>query len=156
MRKAKVHNRARWVGPFRLRDYLERCIDPRQEWPPETAGVYLVSRDPWTKEPSAACRVLYVGSNPRVPTLFRQRIGYLVKDMLGLWGDVAGSHSGGISLWKWCFKKRVHPLDLYLGWITGIDCGRSTEADLYARLRPELNRKAPAWCAAHATRAEEA
>jgi hypothetical protein len=156
MSKTKRRRGGRWVGPFRLRDYLERCIEPTQEWPPETAGVYVVSRDPWPDEPSAACGVLYVGGNPHVPTLFRQRIGFLVKDMFGFWGDVAGSHSGGISLWEWCFANRVHPLDLYLGWITGIECGRCTEADLFARLEPTLSRKAPARCAEHAAVAEEA
>jgi hypothetical protein len=139
-----------WIGPFRLRDYLERCIDPDQEWPPEAAGVYVVSRLPWAGQPSDGCGVLYVGSNPNAPIQFRNRIGFLVKDMLGFWGDIAyGSHSGGQSIWNWCFDNKFSPLDLYLGWIIGIECGRCVENELYARFCPKLSRKAPAQCTAH-------
>ena len=140
----------RWVGPFRLRDYLELSIDPNQVWPQEAPGVYVVTRDPWEGVPSTTSHVLYVGGNPYRADYFRQRIGFLVKDMLGFWGDAAGSHVGGQSLWTWCSINHVHPLDLYLGWVVGIECVRCTETDLYARLQPELSRIAPARCHGHA------
>ena len=91
----QVMTGSRWIGPFQLRDYLERCIDPTQEWPPEAAGAYLISRRTWAGEPTAECDVLYVGSNPNAPTQFRNRIGLLVKDMLGL-----GRHRVGQSQWR--------------------------------------------------------
>lgn len=86
---------------------------------------------------------------PHRPKLLRNRIGFLVKDMLGFWGDEAGSHSGGQSIWNWCFDNRVHPFDLYLGWVVGIECGRCIETDLYTRLQPLLSRKVPARCPGH-------
>src|SRR5947209_3719162 len=68
----------RWIGPFRLRDYFDRCIDPTQERPPEAPGVYVVSRNSWNPRPSASCQPLYVGGNPKKPTYFRRRVGFLV------------------------------------------------------------------------------
>lgn len=141
--------RSRWIGPFKLRDYLERSIDPAQIWPPEAAGVYVVSCNTWIDEPNSENRILYVGSNPKNPTQLRNRIGFLIKDMLGFWGDKHGSHSGGQSLWNWCFENQVHPLELYVGWIIDIECGRCTETELFARFRPLLSRKAPARCKGH-------
>jgi hypothetical protein len=149
---AEYNNAAsnKWIGPFKLREYLEQSIDPAQEWPPEATGVYVVSHDSWDGEPTINSRVLYVGGNPNSPIQFRNRVGFLIKDMLGFWGDIAyGSHSGGQSIWNWCFDNRINPLDLYLGWNTGIECGRCTEMDLYIRFQPLLSRKAPARCTGH-------
>ena len=119
MLEVEVGEGNRWVGPFRLRDYLERSIDPNQEWPPEAAGVYVVSRNPWADEPTADSCILYVGGNPNAPIQFRNRVGFLVKDMLGFWGDIAfGSHSGGQSIWNWCFdnKNLSKNYSVILGW----------------------------------------
>jgi len=40
-----------WVGPFRIRDLLERCLDEDQAWPPEHGGVYLDSQHKWSGAP---------------------------------------------------------------------------------------------------------
>ncbi|SIO27014.1 hypothetical protein SAMN05444166_3366 [Singulisphaera sp. GP187] len=73
----------RWVGPFRLRDYLERAIDPTHERPPEAAGVYIVSLYPWANEPTAEGCILYVGGNPKAPIQLRNRIGFWSRTCLG-------------------------------------------------------------------------
>jgi hypothetical protein len=134
----------RWVGPFRLREYLERSIDPKQEWPPEKPGVYVVSVDAWDSEPSALSRVLYVGANPGSPVRFRIRVGELVIAMLGL--GKGGNHPGGQSIWGWCSDKGVPPLELYLGWLVGIECAGGNEAKLFTSLRPTLNENRPPGC----------
>ena len=92
----------RWVGPFRLREYLERSIDPKQEWPPEAPGVYVVSVDAWDREPSASSHVLYVGANPASPARFRHRVGELVIAMLGLGEELL--HTGGQRIWSGAAK----------------------------------------------------
>src|ERR1700675_3994322 len=104
----------RWVGPFQLRTYLERCLDPKRELPPEAPGVYVVSRKKWKRRPSPASEVLYVGGNPNRDDFFPQRVGLLIMNALGFGGKVGYDHAGGRRLWEWCRDSRVHPLDLYL------------------------------------------
>jgi hypothetical protein len=139
----------RWYGAFRVRDYLERSIAPDQVWPPEAAGVYVVTKLPWRGQPSSECQILYVGSNPNNSEQLRNRIGLLIKDMLGFWGDLTGSHSGGQTLWSYCERERINPLDLYFGWISVVPCSRCAEWYFFEVLQPELCRKAPAYCQEH-------
>jgi hypothetical protein len=130
-----------WVGPFRLREYLE---NPAQAWPPEFNAVYVVSEDGWTTRgvPNAA---LYVGTSftPR----FRARIGDLIADTLGLGSpDFAAHHCGGFRIWNWCAERARNPLDLFLGWWVqseGDDCVVCAEIFLWESLHPLLNRGRP-------------
>jgi hypothetical protein len=142
-----------WVGPFRLRDLLEHAMDNAQPWPQEEAGVYVVSLQPWEKEPTETSGILYVGSNTKNPELFLKRVGDLIIDMLGFWGDKenSGHHSGGRTLYNYCRKERIHPLDLFLGWQQGITCARCAENDSYWTLKPMESKKAPARCFEHQT-----
>jgi hypothetical protein len=140
---------SQWVGPFRLRTYLERCLDPKRELPQEAPGVYVVSRKAWKQQPSAASQVLYVGGNPNRHDYFRRRVWLLVMNMLGFGGRFGYDHAGGRRIWEWCRHSGVHPLDLYLGWVAGIECVRCTEGCLYAQLGPALGRSAPARCPKH-------
>src|SRR5262245_28676742 len=99
-----------WVGPFKIRDYLEKAIDEDQVWPPESGGVYVVSLRRWNGRPTKQCDVLYVGSNTGASNRFITRIGDLIADMLGFWGEQTGHHSGGQSLWKYCREHGINPL----------------------------------------------
>jgi hypothetical protein len=149
MDEANQDGRLRWIGPFRLGDYLDGCIDPTHERPPEAPGVYIVSRDSWSGRPTASCQALYVGANPKRPTYFRQRVGFLVMAMLGFSGDAGWRHDGGQRCWEWCCEKRIRPTDLYLGWVVGMECVGCVEARLHMLLAPELSRKAPTRCSKH-------
>jgi hypothetical protein len=140
---------AQWCGAFRIRDYLERSTDPGQVRPPEAAGVYVVTKLPWDRHPTMDSHVLYVGGNSMDGKQFRNRIGLLIKDMLGFWGDLTGSHSGGIRLHIYCKEHRVNPLDLYFGWIAIVPCGRCAEGYFFERLQPELCKKRPGRCNVH-------
>jgi hypothetical protein len=148
MARSKKSN-VRWVGPFQLRTLLEKCMDDDQPWPPESNGVYVVSLERWAGIPDKEAGILYAGGNTSNSPLFLTRVGSLIADMLGFWWH----HSGGQSLYEYCRttrKKRVHPLDLYLGWVEGIACGRCAEVEVYEALEPELCKKRPAACGDHA------
>jgi len=124
-------------------------MDDKQPWPKETPGIYVVSRLPWSARPSDQAQVLYVGGNPKNPIQLLNRIGLLIKDMLGFWGDFTGSHIGGEKLWCYCHQNKVHPLDLYLSWAPDIACSRCAENDHYDILKPLLNKNRPASCKVH-------
>jgi len=134
-----------WVGPFRLRDLLEHCMDESQPWPPESNGVYVVSERPWSSAPTKEAGILYAGGNTSESPLFLTRVGSLIADMLGFWWH----HSGGQSLYKYCTEKGLHPLDLYLGWVEGIPCSRCAEAEVYRTLKPLLSKRVPPRCSTH-------
>jgi hypothetical protein len=61
--------------------------------------VYIVSRRQWSKTPTDAAEPLYVGGNTGGAARFCTRIGDLVADMHGFFGNETGHHSGGITLW---------------------------------------------------------
>jgi len=140
-----------WIGPFQLRAYLEKTIDDDQVWPPDSGGVYVVSSLAWNGQPTKEDDVLYVGSSTGKSDRFITRIGDLIADMLGFWGEQTGHHSGGIRLWEYCHENRINPLDLFLGWQVERPCVRCGEYDLFITLAPKLNRKRPARCSVHLT-----
>ena len=136
----------RWVGPFRLRSYLEKVIDDNQVWPTEEKnGVYVVSQRLWKGLPTKDAGILYVGGNTEDGSYFISWVGSLVIDMLGLWLH----HSGGQSIWKYCRKNGIHPLDLFLGWVEPVECRRCAEAEVNSKLNPVLCKKKPASCKKH-------
>jgi len=138
-----------WHGPYQIRDYLERAIDDDVDRPPERSGVYVITKQAWKGRPQSMSGVLYVGGNTGRSARFRTRIGDLLADMLGFFGESTGHHSGGQSLCNWCKAHRVNPLDLYIGWQSSVRCGRCAEMRLYEALKPELNKNRPSKCAEH-------
>jgi hypothetical protein len=144
-----MKGKTRWVGPFRLRDLLEHCMDETQPWPPESNGVYVVSERHWSGAPTKAAGILYAGSNTSQSPLFVIRVGSLIADMLGFFTNEFGHHSGGQSLYGYCTTKGLHPLDLYLGWVEGIPCSRCAEVEVHRALEPSLCKKVPAKCNNH-------
>jgi hypothetical protein len=139
----------KWVGPFKLRDLLENCINYKHPWPPEHNGVYVISRRTWVGKPSKDSMPLYVGSTTGQSKRFCTRVGDLIADMLGFYGDYTGHHSGGESLHEFCRKNRINPLDLFLGWAEKCSCLRCAETIVFKRLSPKLNKKSPPICIEH-------
>lgn len=141
----------RWITPFRVRDLLENCLDYRnQKWPPEDNGIYLVSLNAWKNNPSKSCHPLYVGSTTGKSARFRTRVGDLIADIFGFYSDEEiGHHSGGINIHKYCKRKKILPLDLYIGWAEKCDCVRCAETKTYEQVKPKLNRKSPPVCGIH-------
>lgn len=136
----------RWVGPFRLRDLLEHCLDDNQAWPPEGNGVYVVAERPWQGAPKDKdANVLYVGGNTGKSPRFLARVGDLIADMLGFWPH----SSGGQSIYNHCKEKGVHPLGLYLGWVENVPCCRCGEREVYQVLGPSLGKIMPPRCPTH-------
>jgi len=138
-----------WRGAYRIGSYIDTSIEDGHDWPPEHSGVYVVSVKRWRGQPTRRSGVLYIGGNTGRSDRFRTRIGDLLADMLGFFGQSTGHHSGGQSLWTWCVENRVNPLDLYLGWRTGVRCKRCAEARLFRDLQPLLNKHRPSRCAEH-------
>ena len=140
-----MNSNARWVGPFKLRDLLEKASDPNAIRPPPGAGAYLVTHREWSGEPDRA-KPLYVG----VSTQVRVRVGSMLADMLGFYNDKigVGHHSGGRALHKWSHANKVSPFDLHLAWAENHDCHECLEADWHERLAPECNTAKPR-CTAH-------
>ena len=149
-----------WTGPFTIREYLDNAISKdkiwEERWPPDRAGVYLVSQDGWHGSPTLDIGPLYVGATTSQSARFRTRIGDLIADLFGFFDDNdKGHHSGAIKLWYWCNEKRIEPFDLYLAWAHA-DCIRCAELALFHRFPKRktdgiglLNMKRPPRCLEH-------
>lgn len=155
----------RWRGPFQIREYLDNAVSRdatwQERWPQASGGVYLVSREGWSGEPTIACRPLYIGGNTGASQRFCTRVGDLVADMFGFFDGNTGHHSGGQKLWHWCNENQVRPADLFLGWASGDDsdwCARCAEVALFdmfpivdsPRSAGLLNKIRPPRCRVHA------
>jgi hypothetical protein len=138
-----------WVGPFRLKEMLQNCLDHAQETPQEAGGVYVVSEKAWTGAPDKQAGVLYVGGNTGESDRFKTRIGDLIADMFGFFGSSTGHHSGGRHLHEWCKEDGRHPWDLYIGWKTDVGCPRCAEYSAFEELEPSENRIRPSRCRTH-------
>lgn len=141
--------RERWVGPFRVRDMLARCLDDGFPKPPKTGSAYLVTIKRWVSHPDERSGRLYVGGNVGASERFRTRIGDLLADAFGFFTDKTGHSSGGQSLHHWCKEHHVNPLTLYVAWVLGTDCHRCLEVRLFRELSPRLNKVAPSKCSKH-------
>lgn len=136
-----------WHGSFRVASLLAAAMDDEHDWPPDQLGVYLVSEKPWKGKPKKGCKPLYVGSTTGRSARFCTRVGDLLIDMYGFFGDWTGHHSGGQNIWRWCRDNNVHPGDLYIGWYTADGmCPQCEETRWYDILEPVLNRKRPPRC----------
>lgn len=138
-----------WVGPVSIGKLVDNFNDDEVPMPPHEPSVYVVSRAGWNVRPDPAAGILYVGSNTSASALFRRRIGSLVADLLGFYGEDRGHHSGGRSIHKYCVRNGVDPQNLYIAWQNEVDCARCAENDLYDRLGPPLNKRRPASCNEH-------
>lgn len=135
----------KWVGPFTINKLLNSCLDDAHPWPPESNGVYLVSRKAWKIRPNWDCIPLYVGSNTGRSSGLCTRVGDLIADMFGFFWH----SSGGQSLYNYCKEKKLNPKRLYIGWVENCGCFRCAENYIYDLLKPELNRRRPAKCKQH-------
>ncbi len=121
-----------WTRACRIGDYLSNVIRDRDSRPPESAGVYVVSKCPWEGMPSKSSGVVYVGQ----ARYLRSRIGALFCDLLGFTGDEysdgeAYEHGGGHFLWyHYCIAHAVEPSNLYVGWCSPCRCLDCAEAKL--------------------------
>ena len=139
-----------WHGAYKLRNVLGKAISDNQYRPPDTGkGIYVITRRRWRNEPKTRSCVLYVGGSTGKSRRFRTRIGDLIADMLGFFGEETEHHSGGKNLWKWCHDENVHPLDLYIGWKEQVSCKRCAEIEAYEALKPRLNKRCPSRCSTH-------
>ena len=141
----------RWVGPITVDRLLDWGSDSSIPPPPLEPSVYIVSRLAWHNEPSVDCTPLYSGGLTSDSPRFRARIGDLIADMFGFFGEVGkkGHHSGGQAIFRYCIENSVSPRHLYLGWAEDVSCHRCEENRLYTKLSPELNRKRPPPCPIH-------
>jgi hypothetical protein len=143
-----------WHGPYTIRRLLEGTIGKDAHWPPPDGLVYVVTRERWISQPSEKSGVLYVGGNTGPGGRFWTRVGDLIADMFGFYGDrKTGHHSGGRRLHEWCRDNAINPMDLYIGWKVGKGCKRCAEIDAYAQLCPGCNKNRPARCKTHGRRA---
>lgn len=70
-----------------MRDLLENCMNDGHPWPPESNGVYVVSKRCWTGFPTKDDEILYVGGNTSNSALFLTRVGTLSKEAMGRHDD---------------------------------------------------------------------
>ena len=138
-----------WVGPFTIDELLDRMMESANQRPPEAKGVYLISQKPWNWKPTAECNPLYVGSNTGKSKRFRTRIGDLIADLFGFFGEETGHHSGGETIHEYCMEHRINPKELYIGWMKVVGCLRCTECKFYEQLKPSLNKNRPSRCNDH-------
>lgn len=130
-----------WVGSITVDELLEGAFNPAIPRPPLEPSVYLVSRSPWQGEPTVACEPLYAGGLLGDWPRFRTRIGDLIADMFGFFGEVGkkGHHSSSQSIHRYCIEHGISPLHLYIGWAEKVSCHRCAEIMLYEMLSPRLN-----------------
>ncbi len=103
-----------WIGPYKLRDLLDRIGGAEPRIFPEDKGLYVFSLNSWTKEPND---LLYLGSaHATDSTNLCHRMGNEVISALGFHGAIAGAGSGGIKLSEHCRREDTNPLDLRLAW----------------------------------------
>jgi hypothetical protein len=97
-------------GPFQIQTYLDNAISCELVWldrsPRERDAVYLVSEREWQAQPDETAHILYVGGNTGTSSGFATRIGDLIAELLGFYGEPTGHHSGGQILWGWCDHQR--------------------------------------------------
>ena len=139
----------KWIGPFTIDELLDSFLQPSRPRPPESNGVYLISKKNWSGEPTKDCIPLYVGSNTGKSKRFRTRIGDLMADMFGFFSADTGHHSGGQSLHNYCKKEQMNPKKLFIGWVENCSCVRCLENQIYDRLKPCLNKNRPTRCSMH-------
>lgn len=139
----------KWIGPFRIQDFLAGMATHTLQAPPTKDGVYLVSERKWENEPTTACGPLYVGGNTGGSPRFRTRMGDLIADIFGFFCDETGHHTGGQHLYHHCRDKNLNPQNLWIGWAEGTTCGRCAEIEVVNSLKPDLNRKKPPACKQH-------
>ena len=136
----------KWIGPFKIMELLEKCFDESRKPPEDNKAVYLVSKNKWEKIPNKDCEPLYVGSTTGKSKRFRTRVGDLLADMFGFYGEETGHHSGGKSINGFCRENNINPLGLYIGWTANTGCIRCAENKLFDDLEPKLNQNRPKRC----------
>jgi hypothetical protein len=132
-----------WIGPHKLRSYLDRIGGvPDPDLPPEIPGLYVVTEQTWTAQPSRSAGALYVGKSG----VLRARIGEFVSSACGFHGTYAGRHSGGITVnEKYVRLAKHNPLDVWIACLPmqGAlpDQVAKAESELIGKLHPSCNKK---------------
>lgn len=139
----------KWVGPFTIDELLDNCFNKSHSWPPESNGIYVISRNKGANKPTKDCIPLYIGGNTGKSKRFLTRIGDLIADMFGFFGEETGHHSGGQTLYKYCKENNLNPKNLYIGWLKNCQCTRCEENRIYDQLHPLLNKSRPPKCSRH-------
>lgn len=148
-RNILLRGNERWIGPFRIRNILQHSIDYRFPRPPESRSAYVVTRRPWIHNPNPSSKPLYIGGNTGGSKRFRTRLGDLLADAFGFFGNETGHSSGGQSLHRWCRRNHVNPLNLYVAWVEHSKCHRCLEVRLHGHLKTKLNQMKPPKCEMH-------
>lgn len=138
-----------WVGPFEIQRVLDHSIDDSMPLPPESGSAYVVTRNAWKTAPTSDAVVLYVGGTTGRSARFRTRLGDVLADAFGFFGEETGHSSGGQSIHGWCRENQVSPLRLHIAWVRRCDCHRCLEVELVRRFSPLLNRRKPPRCKKH-------
>lgn len=141
-----------WVGPQRLRDYLETVTNVDHIWPPQdtTNSIYVVSLRPWYRTPSKSDHYLWVGGCRDDSSCIFDRISAFVNDALGFYGGKNSYRSiGGQKVYQWCRDNKVKPLDLFIAWAVDVPCRRCAERNGIVTLEPICNKIAPPRCKIH-------
>ena len=138
-----------WIGPYTIEKLLDSFSTPPHYIPPESNGVYLVSKEPWVTCPTKECIPLYVGSNTGRSKCFRTRIGLLIGTMFGFFNYETCMHCGGKKICEYCNENNINPKELFIGWYENSSCNRCDENRFYDELNPCLNRRQPNRCRDH-------
>lgn len=141
----------KWDGPYQIDELLDNCFDETRK-APEDKSCYVVSKVKWEKEPDISSQVIYVGGTTGNSPRFRTRVGDLIADAFGFFGEKAGHHSGGRKIHDHCKGIPLNPKNLYIGWLVGVPCGRCAETALYNYFNKEgklLNKNRPPACTGH-------
>lgn len=141
-----------WVGPYRLRDYLNTVTDVSHTWPPQdtTNSIYIASVRPWCRIPIKDARFLWVGGSRDDSSCIFDRVSGFVIESLGFFGGRNSYRSiGGQKVYRWCQENGTNPLELFLAWAVNVPCRRCAERNAIMALEPTCNKNAPPRCKDH-------
>lgn len=133
-----------WSQPQTLREFIAKLLEGHTSiWPPSTPGNYGVGLRPWKERPTDE-PLLYSGGS----TNLLNRIGDLLRDILGCYGSVIGGpgwvgrHSGAQHIRQWCLEQGFPLGDLRITWAPSTDiCPWCVEAHMLKADKPSLSRQ---------------
>jgi len=119
-----------WEGPIKIGEIASNDLRP-----PESQGVYVVSRSNWVEQPTKESSVIYVGQ----AGILRRRIGELVAALLGFApsSERRYLHGKGRRIFnETCHAKIAESAELFVGWnpIKNGECIDYEEAKLFHAL----------------------
>jgi hypothetical protein len=117
----------KWEGPISIGEVVTNTLRP-----PESQGLYVVSKGKWTDEPTKEAHVIYVGQ----AGILRRRVGELVAALLGFApsGELRYLHGKGRRIFnELCHANGAESAKLYVGWtsVAGDECLDYEEGRLF-------------------------